>query len=48
MTTIDAINQKGLGRVFLASQGMNEGYQMRQEHLSPAYTTQWNCLPVVR
>lgn len=48
MRTIDAINQKGIGRVFLASQGMNEGYQMRQNRLSPAYTTRWAELPIVR
>lgn len=48
MRTIDAIHEKGLGRVFLAAQGMQEGYQMRQERLSPAYTTRWSDLPRVR
>lgn len=48
MRTIDQIHKKGLGRVFLAAQGMKEGYQMRQERLSPRYTTRWADLPVVR
>lgn len=48
MSTIDAIRQKGLGRVFLASQGVQPERLVRQERLSPAYTTRWECLPVVR
>lgn len=48
MQTIDSINQKGLGRIFLASQGTRPGWSMKQEHLSPAYTTRWSDLPVVR
>lgn len=48
MTAVDNINNSGLGKVFLARQGMNNVWAMRREHLSPAYTTQWNDLPKVK
>lgn len=48
MHAIDQINASGKGRVFLASQGMQAGWGMRQQFLSPAYTTRWDQLPVVR
>ena len=48
MKVVDEINLSGKGRVFLARQGMKEDWGMRQEFLSPAYTTRWEDLPVVR
>ncbi|ROR97956.1 DNA polymerase V [Sinobacterium caligoides] len=48
MTTIDRINASGKSRVFFAGQGCDPSWRMRQAHLSPAYTTRWSDLPVVR
>ena len=47
MSVLDEINQSGLGKVFLARQGMSNSWQMKREHLSPAYTTRWADLPRV-
>lgn len=48
MDTIDTLNQRCRGAVYLASQGRPDAsFQMRREHLSPAYTTRWEDLPVV-
>ena len=48
MAVLDEINQSGLGRVFLARQGMHSAWSMKRDHLSPAYTTRWPDLPTVR
>lgn len=49
MKVIDAINASGKGRIFLASQGSQEGsWVMKRDFLSPAYTTRWSDLPVAR
>lgn len=48
MAVLDNINQKGLGKVFLANQGLKNTWAMKREHLSPAYTTRWSDLPKVR
>lgn len=48
MTVLDEINKSGLGRVFLARQGMNNTWNIKREHLSPAYTTRWSDIPSVR
>lgn len=48
MAVLDEINQSGLGRVFLARQGMHSAWGMKRDHLSPAYTTRWTDLPTVR
>lgn len=48
MAVLDKINQSGLGRVFLARQGMHSAWGMKRDHLSPAYTTRWTDLPTVR
>lgn len=47
MQVMDSINQKGIGRVYFAAQGTSPVWQMKREHLSPAYTTQWQELPKV-
>ncbi|EOI5857369.1 DUF4113 domain-containing protein [Klebsiella aerogenes] len=31
--------------LFFAGQGINVGFAMRREMLSPEYTTDWNALP---
>ncbi|HBL7007446.1 TPA: Y-family DNA polymerase [Citrobacter koseri] len=46
MHVLDSINHSGLGKVWFAGQGISEGWQMRREMLSPAYTTRWSDLPV--
>ncbi|WP_444956806.1 DUF4113 domain-containing protein [Microbulbifer sp. ZKSA002] len=46
MQAIDQINQRfGRGTLFLGAEGINKKWKMRQEHRSPAYTTQWEDLP---
>lgn len=52
MAVMDTINQSGAGKVWLAGRGMPSGphsvWAMRRAHLSPAYTSRWSDLPVVR
>jgi len=49
MHTLDLINQKCRGTLYVAGQGQRDAaFCMRREHLSPAYTTRWADLPVVR
>lgn len=45
MKAIDQINQTGLGRIWFAGQGIDKGWKMRREMLSPSYTTNWTELP---
>lgn len=45
MNAVDRINRAGKGRIFFAGQGINVGFAMRREMLSPEYTTDWNALP---
>ncbi|MGO2511352.1 translesion error-prone DNA polymerase V subunit UmuC [Marinomonas polaris] len=47
MNVVDQINHSGLGNVFFASQGVSPQWAMKREHLSPAYTTNWEELPKV-
>ena len=49
MSTVDRLNRKqGKGSVFLAAQGINKPWFMRQQFKSPQYTTCWSDLPIVR
>jgi len=52
MMTMDAINGKyGSGTLHLASSGINDQsrqWGMRQERLTPKYTTDWAGLPVAK
>lgn len=48
MKTLDTINNSGLGKVWFAAKGGDSGYQMKREMLSPAYTTNFDELPVVK
>ncbi|WP_325957368.1 DUF4113 domain-containing protein [Klebsiella pneumoniae] len=45
MNAVDRINRTGKGHVFFAGQGIDVGFAMRREMLSPEYTTGWNALP---
>lgn len=52
MTAIDALNARfGRGTICIASAGSTgerQAWKMRQERLSPHYTTRWSDLPVAR
>jgi len=48
MTALDTINQSGKGRIGFASQGIEKGWQMKRERLSPAYTTRFSDLMKVK
>ncbi len=48
MATLDAINARQRGTVFWARQKHGSQWRMKQEFLSPAYTTDWQHLPSVR
>ncbi len=48
MQTLDTLNHSGKGKVWFASQGINPSWTMKRQHLSPAYTTNWQQLPLVR
>lgn len=49
MAVMDQIKAKGLRRVGFTNQGTSSPeWMMRQEDLSPCYTTRWEDLPVAR
>ncbi len=49
MEALDQINARfGRGKARLGLAGKNSGWRMRQENLSPNFTTRWNDLPSVR
>jgi DNA polymerase V len=43
---IDGIHTTGVGKVWFAGQGIDKGWKMKREMLSPAYTTRWSDLAV--
>ena len=46
---LDRINARwGRGALRLAREGFEPPWALRQEQRSPAYTTRWDDLPVVR
>lgn len=47
MAVIDEINLKSRTTLFMARAAGPAAHAMRREHLSPAYTTDWNALPGV-
>jgi len=48
METIDRINRSyGSETLFYASSGIRRGWQMKQELLSPRYTTRWSDIPEI-
>lgn len=49
METLDQINRKmGKGTLKIASEGIQQHWQMKRGNVSPAYTSRWSELPVVR
>jgi DNA polymerase V len=48
MQLIDNLNAKHGKAVWFASQGTKQEWSMKRELLSPAYTTNWSDLPLVR
>ncbi|WBM73021.1 translesion error-prone DNA polymerase V subunit UmuC (plasmid) [Buttiauxella sp. WJP83] len=46
MSVIDRVNNSGIGNLWFAGQGINKGWKMKREMLSPSYTTNWKELPV--
>ncbi len=49
MDAIDKINKKwGSNTIFYLSSGIEKKWKMRQDKLSPKYTTSWKDLPVVK
>ncbi|MHA1081462.1 translesion error-prone DNA polymerase V subunit UmuC (plasmid) [Enterobacter ludwigii] len=46
MKVVDRINSTGVGKVWFGGQGIEKGWRMKREMLSPAYTTQWKDLPI--
>lgn len=47
MAAIDRINTT-VGTIKLATTGINQQWAMKRERLSPAYTTRWQDIPLVR
>lgn len=48
MRVLDKINHSGKGKVWFAGEGITKSWGMKREHLSPAYTTNWKELPIVK
>ncbi|MDX5408550.1 MAG: DUF4113 domain-containing protein, partial [Chromatiaceae bacterium] len=48
MQLIDIVNSKHGKALWFASQGTKQEWGMKRELLSPAYTTNWRELPVVK
>ncbi len=49
MQTLDKANQRyGRGTLFLGAEGIQKKWTMRQAYTSPAYTTRWGELPVIK
>lgn len=48
MSVVDRINASGKGKVWFAGQGVQKTWAMKREMLSPAYTTRWTDLPLIR
>jgi DNA polymerase V len=48
-TVMDSIDDRfGRGSLIVASQGIKQNWKMRREMLSPAYTTRWKEIPIVK
>ena len=49
MQTLDAVNTRmGRGTLRFGTEGFRQSWAMRQERRSPAYTTRWSEVPVVK
>ena len=47
MDVMDTVNREH-GRIFIASQGIDPSWKMQRNLKSPAYTTRWSDLPLVK
>jgi len=45
---MDQVNRTSKTKLIIARNAGSATYSMRREHLSPAYTTDWNSLPLVQ
>lgn len=48
MQVLDKINHSGKGKIWFSGEGITKDWGMKREHLSPAYTTKWKDLPMVK
>lgn len=48
MSVVDTLNKSGKRKVWFAGQGIQKSWSMRREMLSPAWTTRYSDLPVVK
>ncbi|MHB9805477.1 translesion error-prone DNA polymerase V subunit UmuC [Pantoea ananatis] len=48
MRVVDGLNQSGKASLFFAGQGIEKSWAMKREMLSPAYTTRFSDLPIVK
>lgn len=48
MRVLDGLNQSGKANLFFAGQGIEKSWAMKRDMLSPAYTTRFTDLPVVK
>lgn len=48
MRVVDGLNQSGKGKLWFAGQGIEKAWSMKREMLSPAYTTRYTDLPIVK
>ncbi|MDU5782291.1 MAG: translesion error-prone DNA polymerase V subunit UmuC [Pantoea sp.] len=48
MQVVDKINKAGRGTLWFAGQGIEKSWAMKRDMLSPAYTTRFSDLPIVR
>ncbi len=48
MSVVDTLNKSGKRKVWFAGQGIQKSWSMKREMLSPAWTTRYSDLPVVK
>lgn len=48
MAVFDQINHSGKGRIWFAAEGIQKQWDMKRQRLSPAYTTRWQDIPLVK
>jgi len=48
METVDTINSSGRGKIWFGGQRPIENWFMNRQNVSPAYTTRWDSLPLVK
>lgn len=48
MRVVDGLNQSGKASLFFAGQGIEKSWAMKRDMLSPAYTTRFTDLPIVK